>query len=506
LIQIGKSIRRYVVKYILRKIIQYGLFNTLNLFLYIFPKERYRTLFVLMQKGYLNIAYENLNNFIPKEHEKGLIERILSMREIGQNGLEWSKNKFEPIKNISVLFVVHNSLPFDKTGYAIRTHRTVKNLHIDEYAIKVVTRAGYPWDLQKHRDNPNQKKLQIIDGVEYNRLDDTYKLFKKGSDLDYISHYSNMLLEKSKENKSTILHAHSNYLNGLSAIKAAQTLQIPVVYEMRGLWYLTRVTLDKRYKHQGMYSYEKQMEKTAAFSANKVIVLSESSKQLLLSWGIKDNKIEIIPNSVDVALFKPKEKSQILIDKYQLENKIVLGFVGSLTGYEGLKELVKSVNELNKEGYDNIVLMIVGEGREEKTLKNITKTKNIIFTGRVAYEEVQNYYSVFDICPFPRNNFEVCQYVPPLKILEAMAMRKAIIVSDMNPLLEIIEDNINGLVCKSNDIKSLKLKILQLSLNKNMRERLANNAHVWVIKNRNKENITMQYKKLYNSFKEVDSC
>ena len=503
--KIIKNIRKHIIKYILRIIIKHGESYVLNRFLYIFPKERYRMLFMLMQKGYLDLAYMHINNYAPKEHEKALIERIVSMQEIAKNGLKWSQYKMERVETISVLFVVHNSLPFDKAGYALKTHLTVKNLQNIGCDISVVTRAGYPWDLKKHRTDSAKAKNHMIDGVEYGRLDDEKKLFKKGADFDYINYYATELVKNIKKSKITILHAHSNYLNGLAAIRAAKISSIPVVYEMRGLWYLTRITLDERYEHYGMCTYEQQMEMAAATMAHKVVTISQSLRELLLSWGIDDDKIEVIPNSVDTIFFAPQQKNMRLIEKYQLVDKIVLGFVGSLTGYEGLKELVLAANELYTEGHDNIVLFIVGEGREGEALKDMANTKNIIFTGRVAFEEVKAYYSVFDICPLPRNNFEVCQYVPPLKILEAMAMQKAVIVSDINPLLEIIEDGVNGLVCQANNVNSLKSKILELSSDKIAREYLATNARDWVVQNRTKENIALQYKKLYGSFKDDTS-
>lgn len=145
--------------------------------------------------------------------------------------------------------------------------------------------------------------------------------------------------------------------------------------------------------------------------------------------------------------------------------------------------------------------MIVGDGKEFEKLKKLVKTKNIIFTGRVAHSEVKKYYSIFDMCVYPRTKHEVTQYVPPLKPLEAMAMKIPVIVSDLAPLIEMVKDKNTGLICKADDLESLKDKIIELYSSKELRSRLAENAYNWVKEERNWNTNITKYKELYDSFK-----
>ena len=494
-----KIIRNYIGKYLLRLLIYTKKFDTFPIFTKFFPKSKYKAIQSLMHRGYLNLAYEIAKNYTPKEHEKLLIEKVLSMHKIKQNGFNINKTTFNAINNLKVLFVTHNSLPYDKAGYAIRTHSIVTKL-IKDIDLKVVTRPGYPWDLIKHR-NKSYKKQDVIEGIIYERLEDKYKTFKKGSDLNYIYTYAKELEKQIEKYNYTILHANSNYLNGIASIIAANNKKIPIIYEMRGLWYITRTTLDEKFKIEGMYEYEHQMEKACALYADKVVVLSNALKNLLISWGINKEKISIIPNSVNLNKFKPLEKNQKLLEKYNLKNKFIVGFIGSITKYEGLKELIKAIKELHEEGFEDIVLMIIGDGKEKANLEKIINSKNIILTGRVPFEEINKYYSIFDICPFIRNDYEVCRYIPPLKPLEAMAMQKAVIVSNLSPLLEIVDDKETGLVCQVDNIKDIKEKILFLYNNQKEIERLGKNAKNWVEKNRNWDIISNNYIELYNEFK-----
>ena len=53
----------------------------------------------------------------------------------------------------------------------------------------------------------------------------------------------------------------------------------------------------------------------------------------------------------------------------------------------------------------------------------------LLFVGFIPYHQIKRYYSIADIFPFPRQSTPTCRLVPPLKIFEAMAMAKPVIVS-----------------------------------------------------------------------------
>jgi glycosyltransferase involved in cell wall biosynthesis len=467
----------------------------------VFKKEGYWVVSQLLNRGFLYEADKLLKKLPYKKHFEYIFDRVNSMRYIITNGVTFNKVSKKKIKDIKPLFVVHNSLPYDKAGYAIRTHSIVTNLYKDGINPLVTTRPGYPWDIKKHKHLKKVSKYDIIDNIRYIRLEDKEKTFKRGSDFKYIETYANELVRIAKKENITILHAHSNYLNAWGAIKAGEILKIPVIYEIRGLWYLTRLTKEPDYKYGGMFEYEKQMVKYAAIYADKIVTISNALKELVVSWGINEKKIEVIPNAVDIDKFSDVRYDSLLANKYNLKTKkLVLGFIGSITAYEGLDVLIKATDELIKEGYD-ISLLIVGDGIEKKRFEKLSKSKDIIFVGRVEHSEVKRYYSVIDVCVYARNDFEVCRYVPPLKPLEAMAMKKAVIVSDVKALSEMIEDKKTGLICKSDSVESLKEKIKLLYYDDKLRKNISENGYKWVIENRTWNENIKKYKNIYESFK-----
>jgi hypothetical protein len=99
--------------------------------------------------------------------------------------------------------------------------------------------------------------------------------------------------------------------------------------------------------------------------------------------------------------------------------------------------------------------------------------------------------------PFPRNGCEVCRLAPPLKVLEAMATAKPVIVSDLPPLFEMVKDGENGFVCKADDMQSLMETIQRLYENPGERLAIGEAARNWVVENRSWENMSEKYIHLY---------
>ncbi|MEK8227737.1 glycosyltransferase [Oerskovia sp. M15] len=104
----------------------------------------------------------------------------------------------------------------------------------------------------------------------------------------------------------------------------------------------------------------------------------------------------------------------------------------------------------------------------------------VTFTGRVPHADVERYYSLVDIAPFPRLPLPVCELVSPLKPFEAMAMGKAVVASDVRALAEIIDDGVNGLLHKKGSVEDLTRVIESLLDNPALVGQLGETSRKWV--------------------------
>jgi glycosyltransferase involved in cell wall biosynthesis len=106
------------------------------------------------------------------------------------------------------------------------------------------------------------------------------------------------------------------------------------------------------------------------------------------------------------------------------------------------------------------------------------------FTGRVPHSEVEEYYSLIDIAPFPRLPLPVCEMVSPLKPFEAMAMEKACVVSSCAALTEIVQEGITGRVFDKGSSMSLANVLKELLDDPKQTQRYGKAGRTWVLENR----------------------
>jgi len=197
------------------------------------------------------------------------------------------------------------------------------------------------------------------------------------------------------------------------------------------------------------------------------------------------------------------EKDNGIIKKHNLEKYHVLGFIGSITSYEGLDLVIKALKNLNDrmDLEKKFKLLIVGDGQYRSYLQSLAEELNlqdyVIFTGRVSHEEISKYYSVIDVAPFARTGDLVCRLVTPLKTYEAMAMAKKVIVSDVGALKEMVVEDNTGQIFEAENLKELKESILKI-IDKND---IGENARRWVVNNRDWTDIILKITKTYSNQK-----
>lgn len=181
----------------------------------------------------------------------------------------------------------------------------------------------------------------------------------------------------------------------------------------------------------------------------KIIAVSEAVKSSLVRHKINKNKIEVILNGIEVSKYD-------YLDIKELDGKVkkdfTFVFIGRLIYQKGVDILVKSFSLLERGE-----LIIVGDGSERKNLENLVNdlgiNERVKFLGiRKDIPEILSYSDCF-VLP---SRYEGL----PMVLLEAVASKKIIIVSNFESAKEIIEDGINGMVFPVENEQALKDKLL----------------------------------------------
>ena len=259
--------------------------------------------------------------------------------------------------------------------------------------------------------------------------------------------------------KPDILHAHSPVLNALPALHVARRAGIPLVYEVRAFW--EDAAVDHGTAREGglRYRASRMLETYALRRADRVTTICEGLKREIVSRGIPDAKVTVIPNAVDPAAFRFQlAPDEGLKRSLGLSGMTLVGFIGSFYAYEGLDLLVRALPRV-RERVPDVRLLLVGGGPEEASLKNLAQQlgleEYVIFTGRVPHGDVHRYYSIVDVFAYPRRAMRLTDLVTPLKPLEAMAQGRILVASDVGGHRELIRDGENGVLFAAGSAEAL---------------------------------------------------
>ena len=435
-----------------------------------------------------------------KETQKRKLELELNLLKEGVAYDEEAEQIIE-IAPKNIMYHVNQSLPHHSSGYAIRTQSLLKSLKSKNWNISAYARVGYPNDRYDYIGSKIVDSYSTVDGIDYYFTPSRTKSIGKLDIKQYQKESINLILKQAKKFNPSIIHSASNYSCGLAATASAKILGIPSIYEMRGLWHVTRTAKQPEYDESDHYRMIEALEIQAAKNASHVFTITDSVKNILLKNGIEKEKITLLPNAVDIDKFAPREKNERIEQKFGLKGMTTIGYIGSFTDYEGLDYLLKAGAKLKEKYEGKFKLLMVGDGVVLDNLKNLSKElkldNDVHFTGRIDHNDVFDYYSVIDIAVYPRKGTKVCEIVSPLKPLEAMAMEKTVITSNVKALSEMMKDNETGLLHAKDDIDDLTRLLEKCLRDKKLTKNLGINARKWVINNRNWDAVSERVNNLY---------
>lgn len=391
-----------------------------------------------------------------------------------------------PVMKGRVLNVLAFSLPYSSVGYATRSHGLAIGIKKSGWDIRPYTRPCFPYDFKPGLEAQILPEHDDVDGLAYRRI---FDFDRKGmNEARYLHASITSLTRVIEREQPEVVHAASNYATALPALIASRRLGVPFVYEMRGFWEVTRSSRDEAFENTPKYRFMQLFDGLVAKHADHVITINTAMKEELIARGLQAEKISIVFNSVDPARFIPNPPKVALAEKLGIPVGVpVIGYVGSILDYEGLDDLMTAAAGLKQSGREFRVLL-VGDGAELESIRaqvqSLSLDDKVILTGRVPHEEVEDYYSLVDIAPFPRKPWKVCELVSPLKPFEAMALEKVVVVSSTRALKEIVDHERTGYVFEKGNVDSLRLILDCLICHPEKRASVGKAAREWIIKER----------------------
>ncbi|MDZ7263410.1 MAG: glycosyltransferase family 4 protein [candidate division KSB1 bacterium] len=259
-----------------------------------------------------------------------------------------------------------------------------------------------------------------------------------------------------------------------SGLRAAFKANVPYLTEIHA-----PLDSKKFYQRINFRRYNRRVLMKVANQARSVIVVSQAMKRFLLERGVPGDKIFVLHNAVDPALFRQQGLAATVKQRLGIDNRRIVGFVGTMKPYHGLDLLPDVCNHLRSQFPDICFLMVGRFKTKEQQTDYIQKLNQrglaqyFVFTGGVPVEQVPPYIEAMDICLMPDSN----DYGSPIKLFEYGALAKPVVMPDYAPIAEIVHDGQNGLLFAPRSASTMAAKIALLLNDSALRQRIGHNLY-----------------------------
>jgi len=229
---------------------------------------------------------------------------------------------------------------------------------------------------------------------------------------------------------------------------------------------------------------------------DSIIAVSPLVKEELVKYGIKQNKIQIINNGVNLNEYE----SQAWVDKNLLRNQLgvpkectIVGCVGRLSPEKGFENFIRAAKIVVHE-YPKTCFLIIGEGPEKENLHGLSLSlgiaENTFFAG--LRKDVATLYKIMDV-------FVITSLYEglPMVLLEAMASKKPIVSTRVGAIPQLIEDKFNGLLVDPGNVVELADSIKFLISDKEQAQLFSERGYGKVFKEFSSRIMAENYEKSY---------
>jgi glycosyltransferase involved in cell wall biosynthesis len=225
-----------------------------------------------------------------------------------------------------------------------------------------------------------------------------------------------------------------------------------------------------------------KLEEKTAHNANLIVTISNYSlAKIQKYYGIKQKKVRVVPNGVDVEKFKPIQDPAAVKRQFGLDNEPCVLFVGSLIARKGLYFLVEAAKKIVKENAKTKFL-IVGNGPLKNQLSDSIESANLSgnfkFFGNLKEDVLSAVYNCADVFVLPS-----IQEGQGIVLLEAQASGKPVVAFEVGGINEAVRNGETGLLVELGSSDKLADALLELLSDKALREKMGVNGREFISEN-----------------------
>jgi glycosyltransferase involved in cell wall biosynthesis len=271
-----------------------------------------------------------------------------------------------------------------------------------------------------------------------------------------------------------------------SAWIVARIRRKPLLVEIRDLWPDFAIDMGVL-KNPVLIWLARRLEYFLYGRADHILVNSPAYRDYLLERGLPADKISLIPNGVDPAMFDPADEGHEIRQEFGIEGKFVAVYTGAIGPANDIPTLVRAAEHLR--GDDDFRLLIVGDGKARAEVERLIAEKgltNVILAGPRPKSQMKSVLGAADVCVATLLPIPMFAMTYPNKIFDYLAAGRPIVLGIDGVVREVVEGAAAGIFAPPGDDRAIAEAIARLKTDPEARNEMGLRGREYVIRNFNR--------------------
>ncbi len=366
---------------------------------------------------------------------------------------------------MNILFLSHY-FPPEVNAPATRTYEHCKRWVEQGHSVTVVSCVphhpmgeAYPgyknkWWFEENKDGIRAIKIKTYITANEGFLKRT---------LNYVIYMLMTILTAPFLPKSDVVISTSpQFFNGLAGYFVSRIKGAPWLLEIRDLWPESILAVGA-IKNRVIIDLLEYLERFAYRKADSIVPVTQAFKTHIVNLGVAEEKVSVIRNGVNLALFESVKQNTTLANEWGLNDKFVAAYVGTHGMAHGLDTILAAAERLRDK--PEIIFLMVGDGSERARLTqavNDRQLTNVVMQRQQPKAMMPEIWSITDVSLVLLKRLDLFKTVIPSKIFESMAMSVPIVLGVEGEVKGIIEQAQTGLCIEPESADQLANALLEL--------------------------------------------
>ncbi len=298
------------------------------------------------------------------------------------------------------------------------------------------------------------------------------------------------------ERPDVVVATSPQFFCGWAGVFVSWLKRRPLVLEIRDIW-PESIQAVGAMRNRWLLRVLEFLERRMYRAASHIVTVGDGYRSRIVEKAAVDDRISIITNGVDLDRFRPQEPDPRFVHMWNLEDKFVCSYVGTIGMAHGLEVVLDAAEVLKRQGRDDVCFCLVGDGARRAELQEAAERRGlddtVIFTGRQARDEVPYILASSNACLIHLRGCELFGSVIPSKIFETMAMQRPIIMGVNGQARDIVLNADAGLPMEPDSAASLVEAVETLADRPEFCARLGENARGYVERHFNRDHLAAEY-------------